>query len=67
MNFREYCMNLHGLTDEQMLVLPYFGAFVLEHVDISELIDLSAITGMSVSEHADELETLIKQGNEKAN
>ena len=60
MNFRQYCKDLHGLTIDQ---LPCIGLFPLEEVDIQELMQISQHTGMSVSEHAAELATLIKQEN----
>lgn len=59
MDLKEYCMQLHGLTEEQFELLFYNSG--ISYTNIGELIKLSQITGMRVSEHADELATLIKQ------
>ena len=64
MRFGEYCKNLHGMTETQVFDFFYHERENdIRHICIADLLKLSAITGMSVSEHVDELATLIKQEN----
>lgn len=58
MKFKEYCISLHGLSEEEYDKM--FGPdCALGQVRILDLMVLTMHTGMSVSEHADELHTLI--------